>query len=329
VNPFFTQKTGYTQAEVLGRNPRLLQSGHTHPDVYQELWRTLTAQRVWRGELSNRSKTGALFIERVVIAPVVGASGRVSHYVALKEDVTDEQHAQQARLAQSRRIEELSRRLVHAQEEARSRFARELHDRTSPNLAVLRINLDILAHALQRPPRPGEPSLADRIDDTRAVIEDTNASIREICAGLHPAAIERGGLLVAVRDHAQQWARRTGIAVQVQGPDDATRLPPDLELALFRVVQEALANCAKHAQAHTVHIAMQWAQRPITLSIADDGRGFDPATTTGAPGLGLVTMRETAEFVGGQLTITSTPGHGTRISVEIADVNTSESLQKQ
>jgi signal transduction histidine kinase len=113
----------------------------------------------WRGELSNRSKTGALFIERVVIAPVV-APARVSHYVALKEDVTDEQHAQQARLAQSRRIEELSRRLVHAQEEARSRFARELHDRTSPNLAVLRINLDILAHALQRPPRPGEPSLA-------------------------------------------------------------------------------------------------------------------------------------------------------------------------
>lgn len=320
-NPYFADKSLYAVQEVLGCNPRILRSGQTPPQVYHELWQTLMARRVWRGELSNRKKNGELYVERVVIAPVVESDGRVTHYVALKEDVTEEKRAEHSRIALSQRIGELSRRLVRAQEEARLRFAQELHDRTSPNLAALSISLCVIDRGLAHPQKPGEPSIADRIADTRALIEDTTASIREICAGLHPAAIEHGGLLGAVRSYAQQFARRTGIEVRVDCLHDEIRLDTDLELALFRVVQEALTNCAKHADAQRVNIAMRLDCHPITLSIVDDGRGFAPPphnTGRPLPGLGLINMRETVEFAGGGFTLESAPGCGTRIWVEIS-----------
>ena len=91
VNPYFCSLTGYTAAEVLGQNPRILKSGGTAAEVYADMWTTLSTGRVWRGELHNRKKNGEIYIEAAVIAPVVGESGRVTHYVALKEDITDRQ----------------------------------------------------------------------------------------------------------------------------------------------------------------------------------------------------------------------------------------------
>lgn len=310
-NPHFSEKTLFSAQEVLGKNPRILQSGTTPASVYEDLWQTLVARRVWRGVLHNRKKTGEILIERTLIAPVLNEAGQVTHYVALKEDVTQEMHAESHRRALSSRVEELSRRLVRTQEETRLRFSQELHDRTSPNLAALRINLDIIATQLR------EPDLMDRIEDTRALIEDTNASIREICAGLHPAAIERGGLLGVVRSYATQFSKRTGIQARVHCPHESASLTPDLELALFRIVQEALTNCAKHAHATSVDVRMQFDGRPIFLSVSDDGQGFDLRDAKPMRGLGLVSMRETVEFAGGVLRVESKPGGGTQIYVEI------------
>lgn len=320
-NPYFSEKTFFSAQEVLGKNPSILQSGQTPASVYQDLWQTLANQQVWRGELHNRKKNGELFVERAVIAPVFNPDGQVTHYVALKEDVTDERNAENRRLSLSLRVEELSRRLVRTQEETRQRFSQELHDRTSPNLAALRINLDIIANTVKGVRLDHEPGAAhdftDRIEDTRALIEDTNASIREICAGLHPSAIERGGLLGVIQSYALQFSKRTGIQTHVYCPHHEIALQPDLELALFRVFQEALTNCAKHAKATAVDVQVQLDGHPIFLSIADNGQGFDAHNANTQSGLGLISMRETVEFIGGQLRVESTPGHGTQVYVEI------------
>lgn len=318
-NPYFSDTTLYSASEVLGKNPRILQSGQTPASVYADLWRTLDAQGVWRGELANRKKNGELLIERAVVAPVLNDEGLVTHYVALKEDVTEERAAEQTRLNLMLRVEELSRRLVRTQEETRLRFSQELHDRTSPNLAALRINLDIIAQSIPvlLPDHAPPADMADRVEDTRALIEDTNASIREICAGLHPAAIERGGLLGVIQSYTLQFAKRTGIRARVNCPHGEHPLSPDLELALFRIVQEALTNCAKHAQARNVDVRLQFDDHPIVLSIRDDGRGFDPHVHKTLSGFGLVNMRETVEFAGGHLRIESEPGRGTHVCVEI------------
>ena len=120
-----------------------------------------------------------------------------------------------------------------------------------------------------------------------------------------------------VRSYATQFSKRTGIQARVHCPHESASLTPDLELALFRIVQEALTNCAKHAHATSVDVRMQFDGRPIFLSVSDDGQGFDLRDAKPMRGLGLVSMRETVEFAGGVLRVESKPGGGTQIYVEI------------
>lgn len=250
--------------------------------------------------------------------PVWDAQGQFQGYRGVGRDITEAKRQEQERLRLSLHIEELSRRLVQSQEEARRRFSRELHDRTSPNLAALRINLDMLSQA--PPQQRSALEFDERLEDMRALIEDTTLSVREICAELHPPVLDRGGLLAVVRSYAEPFARRTGLQVQVQCDHAEVRLAPDLELALFRIVQEALTNAAKHAHARRITVQMQLQARPLQVCVTDDGVGFDVEQALRerrTAGLGLINMRETAEFAGGRFSLESAPGQGTRICVEI------------
>ncbi len=318
-NPAFSQISGYSLAEALGRNPReLLKSGRQDGAYYRAMWDTLLAKKEWRGEMVNRRKDGSLYDEDTMIAPMLDAQGTITHYVAVKFDVTERKRLEQQRLSQSRRIEELSHLLVQAQERAQRRFSRQLHERTSPNLAALRINFDNIARASSQARET--PEFAERVEDTRALIADTTLSIRDICAELSPPLLARGQLISALQSCAQLFAKRTGLQVRVDCAHDAVQFAPELEFALFHIVQEALTNCAKHAQASAVRLRLQLAASPLRLSVIDDGIGFDPAQVAAAgygAGQGLLHMRETAEFVGGRLRLVSVPGSGTRIELEI------------
>jgi len=319
-NPAFRALTGYTREEALGHNPRdLLKSGIQAHEHYGDLWRTILAGKVWHGELVNRRKDGSHYHEDQIITPVRDKYGAISHFVAVKQDITE-------RKLNEARMNELSRHLVELQEDARRRLAGELHDRTSPNLAAIGINLNVMAATLQE---EGSAELAARLEDTRALIEDTTASIREICADLRPPVLDYAGLLAALESYAHQFARRTGIAVQVDCSNRDARLPPELESALFRIAQEALTNCAKHARtpeakagtsATSIRVTLCQGGRPIVLTVADNGVGFDPDRVRAEKlhgGLGIITMKELAEFSGGTFTLESSPGKGTRIGVEI------------
>ncbi len=279
----------------------------------------LDARKPFRDfEIARLDAQGHIRWGAVSGTPVWDAQGQFVGYRGVGRDITDAKRQEQERMRMSLHIEELSRRLVQSQEEARRRFSRELHDRTSPNLAALRINLDMLSQA--PPQQRSAPEYAERLEDMRALIEDTTLSVREICAELHPPVLDRGGLLAVVRSYAEPFARRTGLQVQVLCEHAEVRLAPDLELALFRVIQEALTNAAKHAHARSITVQLQLQARPLRVCITDDGVGFDvePALRERrTAGLGLINMRETAEFAGGRFSLESAPGQGTRICVEI------------
>lgn len=305
-NPAFCAMTGYELAEVIDRNPRsFLKSGHQGPSVYHDLWTTILDGRVWRGEIVNRRKDGSLYPEDQTITPVRDDSGAITHFVAVKQDVTE-------RRKNERRLEELSRHLVAAQEEERRRLAGELHDRTSPNLAAIGINLEILAGL---PAIDASPDAADRLADVRALIDDTNASVRDICYHLRPAVLDHAGLEPALATLVKQFGRRTGVQAHFEGTSVQGRLSQQIESMCFRIVQEALTNCAKHANALEVQVRLQ-IDDAVRLEIIDDGLGISPYPQ-GEEGLGMVTMREMAELTGGQLTIDSAPGKGTRVAVLI------------
>jgi PAS domain S-box-containing protein len=227
------------------------------------------------------------------------------------------------RTSLAERKAELAHSLLQSQEQSRHRFSCELHDRTSANLAALRLNLELILNtaALSR----GTAAFTDCVADTWALLEDTNTGIRDVCQDLRPPAFDLGGLTAAVQSYAHSVRKRTGLVVQVTCHHPEVDLPNELELALFRIVQEALTNCIKHARASAVTVNLQLDTQPLHISIADDGIGFDTHALTEADppgagpssGQGLRHMHQSAEFFNALFRIDSAPGCGTRISLEI------------
>jgi signal transduction histidine kinase len=214
-------------------------------------------------------------------------------------------------------IQAMSRRLVDIQESERRQFSRELHDRVGQNLTALSISLDILKTQIAG---NGSEAFRLRLDDAAALLESTAGSIENVMSELRPPMLDDYGLLPALQWYAKEFSSRTGVEVTVSGDEQSGRLPQASEIALFRIVQEALNNVAKHAHASRVHIALEREGPRFTLSVADDGVGLGTPAASAAKhrhGLGMVTMRERTQAVGGEFEIGAAPGRGTRVVVRM------------
>lgn len=316
-NSAFEAITGYTLGEILGQACNFLQGPDSDAASRAAIRAALQTRQAFHGELLNYRKDGTPFWNELSITPVFDGQGRASQFVAVLRDVTARKRDEEVLREQARRIESLSRHLVASQEEMRRRLAADLHDRTSPNLAAISINLGLLSEALFS---SGNDAITARLEDTQALIEDTVASIRDISAELRSSLLDYAGLLPAMESYAEHFRRRTGILVRVQAPGQLAPLSSELESALFRIFQEALTNVAKHAQATTVTVDIAEEDCGLNLSISDDGLGFDVgrlAERSFGSGLGLVNMREMAEFAGGSFALASGAGSGTRIDVRL------------
>jgi PAS domain S-box-containing protein len=231
--------------------------------------------------------------------------------------------SQHQRVSLAERQTELARSLLQSHEQSRQQFSSVLHDRTSANLAALRMNLELILGATG--PQRDTPAFTDCVADTWALLADTNTGIRDICQDLHPLAFDLGGLTAAVQSYTRAICKRTGLKVDITCTQPNVDLPKELELALFRIVQEALTNCMKHARASVILVNLQLDTQPLRISIADDGIGFRTQTSAevnslGASqtrGQGLRHMRQTAEFFDIIFCVDSAPGRGTLISLEI------------
>ena len=225
--------------------------------------------------------------------------------------------AELRRLSRSEeRLRAVSQRLMDVEEVQRRSINRELHDRVGQNLSALQLNLATLRIELDA---SASRAVGKRLDDAQSLLEATSNQVRDVMADLRPASLDDFGLLAALRDHAGTVAARLAITIAVRGEDLEPRLPLATEMALFRIVQEALNNVALHARARKVEIVLAATSRLVRLSVADDGVGFDTAhPPRRAAHYGIATMRERAEAVGARLRIASAPGTGARIEVELA-----------
>jgi signal transduction histidine kinase len=208
-------------------------------------------------------------------------------------------------------------RLVEAQESERRQFSRELHDRVGQNLTALRISLDILRTYLSD---NANQALRSRLDDADSLLQAIVISVENMMSELRPPMLDDYGLLPALQWYANEFSNRTDIKVIVDGDERVGRLPQTAEIALFRIAQEALNNVAKHARARHVRVALERSASRISMSVSDDGVGYDttpPLGSRGRPGLGVVTMRERTQAIGGQFEIGTAPERGTRVVVRI------------
>ena len=256
------------------------------------------------GKIMNRVQVG----ERSLRAPLTGVDPQADQLAStfnMMLEAIDDANRQRATL------------IINAQEEERKRVARELHDETSQVLTSLLISLAILEESIT------SQQARDRIAETRQLAHQTLRAIRNLSLDLRPSALDDLGLLPALRWYIKEYQQKFSIEVDFQASGFKGRLPAELETVLYRIVQEALTNVARHAHAHKVAVRLEEDQNEIRAIISDDGRGFDTEKTQKMPGAGqehgwgLVGMHERASLLDGNLTITSRPEQGTRIHVSI------------
>jgi signal transduction histidine kinase len=210
-------------------------------------------------------------------------------------------------------------KLETAKEDERRFLSHELHDELGQTLTALKLSLQVAMRADAR--RDGEET---PIAQPLALIDDLIARVRRISLDLRPPLLDEVGLVCALRAYLHGQATASGLAIEfhaAEPPEEMTsRLPPDHEIACFRVVQEAITNVLRHAGARRIDVHVARSTRRVSLAIRDDGRGFDPGTLDDAATrghLGVPGMRERIRARGGQFRLTSTPGQGTAVEVEL------------
>jgi signal transduction histidine kinase len=205
-------------------------------------------------------------------------------------------------------LQELSARLVSAQEEERRTISRELHDEVGQSLSALLMEAGNAAARVS----PDSTDVRRHVDSIKRLAEASVQVIRNMSLLLRPSMLDDLGLVPALEWQAREVTKRTGLRVQVTADENASELPDAHKTCIYRVVQEALHNCARHAQARSVKVDVQRQPAQIVLSVEDDGRGFDARRVRG---LGLVGMEERVHHLGGALRVHSRPGFGTTIAV--------------
>lgn len=215
----------------------------------------------------------------------------------------------------------LSERFIYAQEEERLRIARELHDDTSQGLSTLIFSLERITQ--QHPTIPED--VHTKILDSQELALNTLKELRHIIYGLRPSMLDDLGLIPAIRWYARNCLEEEGIVVEVEAQEMSNAIPDNTKTALYRIVQEAINNIVRHAEANRVIIELLTENQSICLNIHDDGHGFNPQRTSERAvqeeKLGLLGIQERVDQLGGTVEISSSPDSGTSIHVCVELIN--------
>ncbi len=255
-------------------------------------------------------KTGRKRWFQARIYPVKDSRGEIRNVITMYEDITDRQWATED-------FQRLSAELMNAQEAERKRISQELHDELGQALTAMRINLA----ALEKDLLPNFQTSRQKLIETSLLVDEMLEHVRELSHALRPTMLDELGLVPTLRWYVTRYAERLGIEVEFEAMNLQDRPAAEIETDLYRIVQEALTNIARHAQAHRVHLRLARQESRLTALIEDDGIGFDmhkgPGADATPSGAGLFGMRERVARWGGNLTIQSRPGQGVQLFVEL------------
>jgi PAS domain S-box-containing protein len=304
INKAYEQHTGYSRSEVLGKSSLKLGLWKNAEDRKRTIHKLLAKGRLHRHQAVFQTKTG----ERLTtfLSAEIIEFGAEPCALVIAEDITMRRQAEKART-------DLAQRLINAQEAECTRIARELHDDVGQSLALLTMELERT-----------RLTLADVRVDSNAGLVRVGAKLKELgqvvaslSHRLHSSTLEILGFVVAAKALCREFADQYLVPTGCNCFGVPSNLSADVSLCLFRVMQEALRNIAKHGHARKVDVEVIGTLDNIHLMIADDGVGFSPNGKNIRPGLGLISMRERLNLVGGKFAIVSKLGSGTRVEATV------------
>ena len=296
---------GYSAAEMVGKTTFVITPAERLEEAKSLKQRVRQGERIDDFETVRVARSGELIEISLSLFPLCDPDGQVFGTSAVVRDIREQKKAE-------RRLRQLSGRLLRVQDEERRRLARELHDSTAQSLAALAVNLSLLNnHVTNLSEEKRTALLADGLD----LAETIGRELRTHAYLLHPPLLDERGLPAALRWLAEGFSARSGIAVDLDLAPHLSRLPEQVELTVFRVVQESLSNIHRHAKSRTARITLGQKGTMVLLEVRDAGTGL-PKAPEDCIGVGIAGMRERVAQLGGTLQLETSPA-GTTVAALI------------
>jgi PAS domain S-box-containing protein len=304
---------GYTKGETDGMIAHELLSTD-FPLPFNEITEELLRTGHWEGDLVKAAKDGTRVVVAGRWALQRGKRGQPPRILVVNNDITERKRGEELLLLRTEQLRALAERLQWVREEDRKQVARDLHDQIGQILTAIKMDMSWIGRHLPQ----SEGELLARLKESTQMIDDGVKTVRAICSGLRPGVLDDLGLAAAIEWQAGDFASRNDVLCEVSVPPVDLHLDGDRATATFRIFQECLTNVIRHAGAKHVRVTLSQEDEIIVLVVEDDGTGFSvPDLSNSLGSLGLQGMKERAQFCGGNVQISSSPGNGTSVTVRV------------
>jgi PAS domain S-box-containing protein len=308
LNPAFEKITGWPRSAWLGKPFAPLIHPHDVKLSVERFYGVLQGKRPEVWEYRVRKADGQYVVGEFTLAREI-KNGKPVGVFGIGRDITERKRIEEA-------LQNLSRKILQAQEEERRRISRELHDEVGQSLTAISVELA----ALRNNGTAKSANFSRTLASTQLLLQHTMNSVHDFARELRPAMLDELGLLPALRSHVKSFSERAGLRVEFRADPVVEKLTSEQKTAVFRIAQESLTNVAKHARATRVKVFLRPVGAGICLEIADNGRSFRPGPKNAArkkQRLGLLGMQERVRLVNGQFSIQPDPGRGTTVRVTV------------
>ncbi len=306
VNDSIFEMTGYTKKELIGQTPRIFRSGSHSASFYKMLWATILSGHTWKGEIRNKKKDGTDYWLFTTITPIFNEDGKIEQFLAIRFDITEEKKAKL----------NIIREVIEAQEKERERFAMEIHDGLGQTLLAAKMNFNTIGEHLENCDTEVKKIYTNAIQLLTEAVQEA----RNISHGLMSRVLNNFGLAYAINEIITNINTSSKLKFIYQHNIENQRFYEEIEMGVYRTLQELIKNIIKHSKATTAYLEITKKDDTMLILIEDNGIGIDKQSIVSpkSGGIGLKNMRSRIEYLGGQFIIDDKLEKGTRININIS-----------